>query len=346
MKMQNNKALHTCVESGHNIIIVCDVWSKTVEKEYQALIDRIASLGHVSQNFADILGVFRDVVNYGSNLVPRCFVSSKRELTDAIVLGVLLRQSIAMFDAIEILLSNAAVYPCHLQIRALFEASLYLEWMLQKDTETRAKYYYVANVRQERIWAMRTQSGDPENLSYGKIMAGFGDLFQEITDQIADRGKEYLQEINRILAQASFADIDMSIERFRKKSRKPYDPPWYAPLGPKSVRQIAVDLNRLHEYETIYSPSSEVMHSTSHKAHVKFSQGRIHFTPIRHLAGIDNVVKSSMATMVKIYTDVLRHYREDELPNFGKKYFEDWREAFMGIRAVEYKNNPEDTSVI
>lgn len=317
-----------------------------MEKEYKALIDRDASLGHVSQNFADVLGVFRDVVNYGSNLVPRCFVSSKRELKDAIVLGVLLRQSIAMFDAIEILLSNAAVYPCHLQMRALFEASLYLEWMLQKDTETRAKYYYVANVRQERIWAMRTQSGSPDNISYGKVMEAFGDLFQETADRLADRGKEYLQEINRILAQTSFADIDTSIETFRKKRKMPYDPPWYAPLGPQSVRQIAVDLNRLHEYEIIYSPSSEVMHSTSHRAHVKFSQGRIRFTPIRYLAGIDEVVKSSMATIVKIYMDVLRQYREDELPNFRAKYVEDWRKAFVSIRAVEYKDNPDDTSVI
>lgn len=317
-----------------------------MEKEYQALIDRATSVGQVSQNFADILGVFRDVVNYGSNLVPRCFVSSKRELKDAIVLGVLLRQSIAMFDAIEILLSNAAVYPCHLQIRALFEASLYLEWMLQEDTEKRAKYYYVSNVRQERIWAMRTQSGSPDNISYGKAMEGFGDLFQETSKRLADKGQEYLKEINRVLAQGSFADIDKSIEAYRAKRKTPYDPHWYAPLGPQSVRQLAVGLKRLHEYETMYAPSSEVMHSTSHKAHVKFSQGRIHFTPIRYLAGIDNIVKCSMATILKIYMDILRQYREGELAGFGVKYRDDWREAFMSIPSVEYKDDPESTIVI
>lgn len=317
-----------------------------MEKEYQALIDRVTSLEHVSRNFADILNVFRDVVNYGSNLVPRCFVSSRRELKDAIVLGVLLRQSIAMFDAIEILLSNAAVYPCHLQIRALFEASLYLEWMLQKDTETRARYYYVANVRQERIWAMRTQSGSPDNVSYRNAMERFGDLFQETTKRLADRGKDYLKEIDYILAQASFADINKSIETLRKKRKTPYELPWYAPLGPQSVRQIAVDLSRLHEYEIIYSPSSEVIHSTSHKAHVQFSQGKIQLTPIRYLAGIDNVARFSMATIFKIYMDILHHYRGDELPDFRAKYQEDWRKAFMNIRSVEYKDDPENTSII
>lgn len=88
------------------------------------------------------------------------------------------------------------------------------------------------------------------------------------------------------------------------------------------------------------------MHSTSHKAHVRFSQGTIQFTPIRYLAGIDNVVKFSMATMLKIYMDVLRHYREGELADFGIKYRDDWREAFMGIPSVEYKDDPESTTVI
>ena len=139
--------------------------------------------------------------------------------------GVLVRQAIAMFDALEILLSNAAVYPCHLQTRAIFETSLYLEWMLQKDTEKRAKYYYVANVRKERVWAMRTQSGSSENISYGKIMAPFGELFPETTKDLSLKGQEYLKEIDRILAQPSFSDIDKDIEACRAKRKTPYDPP-------------------------------------------------------------------------------------------------------------------------
>ena len=316
------------------------------EREYQALIDRVTSVAQVSEKFSEILGVLRDVVNYGSNLVPRCFVSSKRTLEDAIILGVLVRQAIAMFDAIEILLSNAAVYPCHLQTRAIFEVSLYLDWMLQKDTEKKAKYFYVSNVRQERVWAMRTQGGSSENISYEKIMEPFGDLFSETTKSLSLKGKEYLQEIDRILAQPSFAGIDKDIEAYRAKYKTPYDPPWYAPLGPRSVRQLAVTLKRLHEYEMIYGPSSEVMHSPSHKHHVRFSQGRINFTPIRYLAGIDTIVKFSMATMLKIYKDVLGHYRAAESANFGKKYLEDWRQAFLGIPSVTYKDDPENTIVI
>lgn len=47
----------------------------------------------VKAHFADGLWLLKDMVNYGSNLIPRCFVDSGRELPDIIVLPVLLRQT-------------------------------------------------------------------------------------------------------------------------------------------------------------------------------------------------------------------------------------------------------------
>lgn len=316
------------------------------DKEYQALIDRSTSTSHVQDNFSGILSVLRDVVNYGSNLIPRCFVSSSRRLEDAIILGVLVRQIVAMFDAIEILISNAAVYPCYLQMRAIFEASLYLEWILKNDTENRAKYYYVANVRRERSWAQRTQSGSPENLSFEKIMEPLGDVVPDTTKRLAAEGQKYLLEIDRILSQSSFVTIDKDIEAYRAKRGWQYDPQWYVPLGPKSVRQLAEDAKRLHEYELIYSESSEVMHSTSNKHHIKFSQDLINFIPIRYLAGIDTMISLSMNMMLRTYMDVLKYYRIGETVNFRKKYIEDWRREFIGIRGVEYKDDDKNATLI
>jgi hypothetical protein len=317
-----------------------------VEKEYQPLLDRGTSIGHVQTHFADILKVIRDMVNYGSNLIPRCFVSSNRRLEDVIILGVLLRQSVTMFDAIEILLSNAAVYPCYLQTRAIFETSLYIEWILKEETEKKAKYYYVANVRQARMWASRTQRGSLENLAYENIMAPFGNVIQNTTDRLSADGLKDLQEINRVLTQLSFVAIDHDIDSYKIKNKFRYDPPWYAPIGPRSVRELAGILKRLHEYELIYVASSEVMHSTSQKHHIKFSQSHLELTPIRHLGGIDIVLRFSMATMMKIYLDVLGYYRSEEIPNFSRKYIEDWRQEFMSIQGVEYKNKNGKSIVI
>jgi len=276
------------------------------------------------------------VVNYGSNLILRCFVSSNRGLEDAIVLGVLVRQSIAMFDAIEILISNAAVYPCHMQIRAIFEVSLYLEWILQNDTKKRAKYFYVANVRQSEF-GLREPKPVPLKLNHTrKSWSRWAICSPKPQNNLQLKVMNTSPEIDRILAQASFEDIDKDIETYRAKRKATHDLPWYVPLGPRSVRQLAKDLNRLHEYESIYWQSSEVMHSTSHKHHVKFPRGNIHFTAIRCLEGIDTILKFSLAIMLKIYKNVLAHYSEGELPNFGKKFLGDWQQVFMGIKSVTY----------
>jgi len=49
---------------------------------------------------------------------------------------------------------------------------------------------------------------------------------------------------------------------------------------------------------------------------------------------------------LKIYMDVLRRYREGELSDFGLKYRDDWREAYMGIPSVEYKDDPANATII
>lgn len=317
-----------------------------VENEYKRLIDRDKQIVYVQTRYAGILGVLRDMVNYGSNLIPRCFVSSNRRLEDAIILGVLLRQAVAMFDAIEILVSNAAVYPCYLQTRAIFEASLYIQWILQTDTEKRAKYYYVSNLRKERVWANRTQRGSPDYLAFQKDMEKLGIIVPDTANRLGAEGQKYLQEINRILEKPSLAAIDKEFDSYREKRRLRYDPPWYAPLEIQSVRQLAKNLQRLHEYELIYVESSEVMHSTSLEHHINFSQGPMKLIPIRYHEGIDMVLWFSMVPMLKIYLDVLAYYRPDERPNFSRKYFEDWRQEFIGILEDEYKNDNSTCIVI
>ncbi len=58
-------------------------------------------------------------------------------MKDIIVLGTLTRQVVAMLDGLELLLANGAVYVAGLQSRALFEASVYIDWILKDDTERR-----------------------------------------------------------------------------------------------------------------------------------------------------------------------------------------------------------------
>lgn len=84
------------------------------EKPYEPLLERELQVTYVKEYFSDIIDVMRDMTKYGTNLIVRCFATGERKLEDAIILGVVVHQAVAMFDAFEILVSNAAVYPAHL----------------------------------------------------------------------------------------------------------------------------------------------------------------------------------------------------------------------------------------
>lgn len=103
--------------------------------------------------------MLRDVVVYGSILVPNAFAASPRQMEDIMVVGVLLHQVVTMVDAFEVLLPQAALRASHLQARACLEASWYVDWILKQKSEERAKYYYVSCLRQQREFALSAVKG-------------------------------------------------------------------------------------------------------------------------------------------------------------------------------------------
>ena len=136
---------------------------KVPEAEYKPLLDPEGVVKQIKEHLGPWIKLIRDVTNYGSNHIPRCFGSSKKQLADIVVLGILLRQVVAMLDAIEVLLANGAVHAAKLQMRALFEASAYMDWILSSDSEKKAEYFYVHNLRRKRLWARRTQPSSVES---------------------------------------------------------------------------------------------------------------------------------------------------------------------------------------
>ena len=148
-------------------------------------------------------------------------------------------------------------------------------------------------------------------------------------------------EIDKILSQTPFNDINIQIQSYKNQKRLDYEPSWYAPLGVTSVRKMAIDLGRLPEYTFFYSLTSQVMHSSRYRHHIKFDKGKITFEPIRCLKGIYTLINLIVAFVLRTYIAVLEHYRPDELAAFKRRYFENWRTAFRNVKSVRYAIDPE-----
>ena len=311
-----------------------DMLIKVKEKEHAAILDRDTVTTDAKKHLTPWLELMRDLVNYGTNLIVRCIHSSERKTKDRVVLSILLRQAVAMLDAVEVLLSNGSSHAANLPMRALFEASTYIEWILLSDSELKARYYHVHNLRRKRLWAGRTQAGSPEKAAFASQMGKYG---MNITDEVEQRSRDQIKEIDRILALPELAMINADFDAAKAKRRLKYDVAWYIPLGPRNLAAIAHEIDDVALYVILYSGASEVMHSSSDDPHVQFAAGKLSIKPIRSLADFPTVFQFSVSIALRLYRRILQEYRSGEISAFSRKYVEQWQKQYMNFLKIRYE---------
>lgn len=314
------------------------------EKEFKLILDRESHKRRAKEIYSNQIDLLVDLANYGSNLIPRAYDSSNKHLEDIIIIGVLLKQVVSMVDAIEILVSNGAIQTAHLQARTLFEASLYIDWILKEESEKRARYYYVSNLRNQRLWALRFITGTREKESFLQVTSDLGKYLNLEDANLEKEARKQLSEIERVLGQSSFNEINKEFEakRNRKTGVEVY---WYKVLGITSIRKLAENVGHLAEYDIYYSRSSQVTHTIAYRDHIQFAKGKILFEPIRQLTELDFLLKFAIGATISTYQSLLNHYRPGELASFVGKYKRDWRHAFLSIPSVSYTSPPSKANI-
>jgi hypothetical protein len=312
-----------------------DLLIKVPETAHRGFLDREEVVASIRRDLKPWCDLVEDVASYGSNLIPRCFVSSNRGLKDAVVLAILLRQVVAMLDGIHVLLSHGACYVAQLPTRALFEASAYIDWILLSDSEKKCLYYYVHNLRRKRLWGRRVQTGSAESKKFMTIIKKSG---VQVSEDVARHSKAQSEEIDRLLSTSKFAPVSADFDSFLNKRK--FDPAWYVPLGPRNLREIAEAVGKLPQYMLFYSASSQVMHASNYEGHIAIGRGDITFQPIRSLEGFGTVLSFSVADALATYRRVLQEYRPEELQAFSRKYVEKWQRDFLKVPSIKIKVDP------
>ena len=304
------------------------------EVPHPAILNRDEATKVALKHFTKQLALLRDLANYGSNLVVRAYDSSPKKMTEVVVCGVLLKQIVAMVDAVEVLLSSGCSHAAHLPARTAFEASIYADWILAGDSELKATRYMVGNYRDERTWTSRAVAGTAEEVAFTSIAKSMGVDIHANRPTLGAEAAVRLAEVNRILLQPEFAPVDLAYTAARGKRKA--DPEWYELDGLKSIRQVANAVGRLVEYEFFYSKGSQVTHTGSYKDHVRFASGQVRFKPIRHLESINFLLNFVVSIALGTYRKLLTRYRPGEMPALTKKYLNDWREPFQNVTSVKY----------
>jgi hypothetical protein len=258
-----------------------------------------------------------------------------------VVLPILLKQVVALLDACTELLCKGCVQPTLLQLRAAFEASVYIDWILASRQHNRAKAYYVWNVRRTLRWTLRAIKGTPEAKALRKDFKGLNIRSRVFN---LENQRVWRKEVRKLRAHLASPVCRAWNDRFEKRrGTRLYDPDWYEVLFTRkrnvSFYEICRRVHRLAEYRLLYEIGSEAMHSSRSGTHVQMmGNNEFIILPLRELTEFGFVCQSVMGVVLRTYFRVLQEYRHEETTRFAQKYVEKWQKALQTEIKVTYED--------
>ena len=203
---------------------------------HAGILDRHLFREMIREPFGQQIELLNQLVNYGTNLIPRCYESSGKGIPDAVAIASFLKHGVSALDAISILAKEGASWACVPHLRSLFEIRLYLKWIFKEDFERRATAYFVWEIRRKRYWLRCYLQGTPEQAAHADHMKGSAGEHITPPYSQADLATEIAKEDRRLSA-VEVTAVNALFDAMAKKSGKDID--WFAPFGPRSIRALA-----------------------------------------------------------------------------------------------------------
>lgn len=308
------------------------------DEAHSGMLDRTLFRTQISDSFAPQINLLEQLVNYGTNLIIRCFNSSKRGIPDTVALVSFLKHAVTSLDAIHILSKEGATLACFPHIRSIFEIELYLKWIFATDYEVRATAYFVWNLRQERFWLRCYLHGTPEHAAHTNHMKDAPGGPPQVPHEQQEI-QTAIDKINGKLNCPETAHVNSLFDQQASNSGK--DVEWYRPSGPTSIRDMAKRLGDEALYKVFYSQYSQATHGLSigHQLHFDAKTGAIVFDHIRTLKSLDLVFQMTATHAIRVFNLCLKYFRPGELEAFSRKYNAEWKNPHRSIPIVSKNGN-------
>ncbi len=300
----------------------------------EPILDRVQVPRQIAEALSEPVSYLQVLADEGVRLLKRSFFSSKREVVDVVVLPVLFRQILAFLDAVHVHLLNGSIYAAAPDVRAMFEATLALEWITKGPvdrTEAREKWrvrwarqYYVSELRQERDWARALVPRTPD---HAKLKKSAPDLAARLVGDASKvaAARQRLKDIGRHLSKNSaLREINARFGPFKRRN-KGQEPAWYRVGGPSSIADLAQRVGRSSEYQILYKQWSEVAHAGRSAPHVRITGRELVIEPIRSFEGLEQVLSLASSIAESAIYLVLSEYRPGEIDQFVKKREGEWK---------------------
>lgn len=237
----------------------------------------------------------------------------------------LYRHVLEMIDGVSVLVRQAAVDPCQPLLRSAMEASMGIEYMLEKETEKRALAYQVVHIRRRIREHTRNDPSTEAGKDFQKALDD--DKLSSGIQIPAHASAPAIDKLAQVLAMPEYTPVDQEWERLYLKHAKAGRkgvPPWYSLFdGPRSIRQLALHLKRGGMYDTLYSNWSESVHAGGAMLTVAGRASTIRM--LRHPQRAQLVTVFGVSFASEATRSMLTRYAPNKM--------EDWKTWYLSIRS-------------
>lgn len=296
-------------------------------EEFKKLLDRGYAKVMAENLTSKANPLLIEVTNHASWAFQRCQTSScGRENVD-VAPFVLYRHIIEMIDGVQVLVGEACAVATLPLLRAAFEASLSLDYILAENDlyATRSLSWLHAYIHRQ----IETYTGLDPNTKRGAEFkeawesADFGNY-----DPPMEGARKHVADLRNSLEREEFTTIRTEFERLCK-SRKPE---WYRLFnGPSNLRKLAQLLGEGPTYDVLYRRWSTVVHAGDLSSYMTLDEsGTPVFKGIRYPELLPNSVTLAVHFMVHSTRIMIAKFRPGE--NLTRWYLEDvrpWYSEFL-----------------
>jgi hypothetical protein len=238
--------------------------------EFKPLLDRHIAMVSAAELTALASPLLREVVNHASWAFQRCQAAPINQggENEDLAAHVLYRHLIELVDGIEVLFSSSCADASVPLIRAAFEASVSLRYILATDYTQRSLSWTHSYIRARMKIHERLDRTTARGADVGKIFER--DLDPTIASPVVYDSGPSVARLVAVLNRPEFVPIEAEFQRTQIDRRKKC-PDWYELFnGPRHRRELARSVSQEAQYEGFYGEWSSFSHAADASNYVKY----------------------------------------------------------------------------
>jgi hypothetical protein len=298
-------------------------------EEYRPLLDRDDAIARATALIDAACPLLRELVNHATLAFRRCTAASDNhggENEDMAPIT-LYRHTIELIDGIEVMFRASCVDAAVPVLRAAFEASISLDYILQEHFTRRSLSwtcgYLHARIASHQQLDATTPAGTAFAAARDREMAGDAQPWQPYNSAAPVANLEHV--LNRPMLQP----IETEYQRFRQthNNRRPH---WFQLFdGPRNRRELASAVHREWEYSALYGEWSNFSHAADASAYLRpgDAPGEAAFLAVRSPHRMPHRAFLAARIMLRSTRLMINHYRhgEDLTAWYNREVRERWQ---------------------